>query len=312
MKNRCALFFNCLLIAAAPYAFADDFVNPSGAASTSYEHQTRAKGELRPPFKNSQNLGDRDLEIRVGPRFTEVAGSGRLKNSQNFAIFGISPKKDVDLRRDLGMDSVYPGIQFDIDFVIWKRCHIGLDYAADFASELTTLPSDISFSDSVFQKGTVFSSDVSHHQIDYFIGYDVIRNHTFKLTPFIGGKSTVTEITLKGTELREVNPSATAFARNTASATFVRNETDDVHAPEAGFDFRINFTENLYWGITPSGGAIDDLYFIQGQTYLGYDFKRDLGIRGGFDAFYSNFDKSSSTQAELGLGSIYLQVVWGF
>ncbi len=95
--------------------------------------------------------GDRELEIRLGPRINEVAGSFQdgvvrsLLFSTGGTVGGLTlpgtPKTQVDIRRDLGHDEVGPGAQLDIDWkpfktfdvgADWtKNIHLGLDYKFD-------------------------------------------------------------------------------------------------------------------------------------------------------------------------------------
>jgi len=255
---------------------------------------------------------DRTLEIRLGPRVTETAGSFRLGSSAIGAAIGRTPKDTVDVRRDLGLDDVNVGAQLDVDWQFIKNWHLNLGYKYDQAEKSQTLATDIAFAGGVFAKGSSFKSEVELHQIDLVIGYDIYKDKTFKIMPFVGGKVLVASVEGTGTTMTLANPSKPAVLGSYVGVPYSRSDTSWTATWLAGFDAKINISRDWYVGITPAASALDKWWGVQGQLYTGYDFNKNWGVRAGFDALYGKYSAINNQKAELGLGAVYVQAVWGF
>ncbi|MCC7518230.1 MAG: hypothetical protein IT578_03485 [Verrucomicrobiae bacterium] len=260
----------------------------------------------------SELPADRELEVRIGPRVTETAGSFRLGSQAIASAVGRTPKDTVDLRRDLGLDDVNVGAQLDVDWQFTKNWHLALGYKYDQTSKTTTLPTDISFAGSAFAKGTSFKSEAELHQVDYVVGYDLYKDKTFKVMPFFGGKSLVAEIKGTGTSFALANPAAPGVPASYPSSSFSKNDTAWTATWLAGFDAKINISRSWYVGLTPAASALSDWWAIQGQLYTGYNFSKEWGVRLGFDSLYGKYSGSNNQMAEAALGSVFAQAVWGF
>lgn len=281
----------------------------------------RADDALRSKPKSSPTMSkklqgelpaDRELEIRLGPRVTETAGSFRLGSSAIGAAIGRTAKDTVDLRRDLGLDDVNVGAQFDMDWQFIKNWHFNLGYKYDQASKTQTLPTDISFAGAYFPKNSSFKSEMELHQVDYVFGYDIYKDKTFKVMPFVGGKSLIAVVKGTGTSVTVADPAAIGVAGGYQTNPYSSSDTAWTMTWLAGFDAKINISRDWYLGITPSASTLDDWWAVQGQFYTGYDFSRNWGVRVGFDALYSKYSASNNQKAEAGLGAVFVQAVWGF
>lgn len=261
---------------------------------------------------NAELPADRELEIRVGPRITETAGSFHLGSSALGAAVGRQPKDTVDVRRDLGLDDANVGAQIDLDWQFIKDWHFIFGYKYDQASKTQKLPTDITFDGSSFLKGTDFKSEVDLHQFDYVFGYDIYKDKTWKVTPFAGGKTLVAWTKGTGTQYIVVNPAAIGTTAGYGPRPYTREDTSSLTTWLAGFDVRANISRDWYVGLTPSASALSDWWAVQGQFYTGYDFSKEWGIRVGFDSLYAKASWTKDQKAEAGLGSVFVQAVWGF
>ena len=166
----------------------------------------------------------------------------------------------------------------------------------------------------MFPGGTSLRTDIDLHQIDYTLGYDVFRDETFKVTPFVGGKSMIVDFTVNGTEVRATNLPGAGGIPSAALRTYNRSDTASFTMFDVGSDFRINISRSWYVGITPQGFGMDQWYTVQGSLYTGYDFSRSWGVRVGVDTLYAEWKSESapSNFAEGGISAVFIQGVWGF
>lgn len=297
---------------------ASSLVADDGAVRKSTTTTRAVEKAPAPMMRKDEGPVDRELEVRIGPRFTEMAGSfqNQVARSGLFASTFGNPKTTVDIRRDLGHDEITPGAQFDLDWKFLKRTDVaflqpfrlGLGYKFDKSDAAVSLPSDITFGGAAFRAGSRMSTDVELHQIDYTLGYDVINNNTFRLTPFIGGKSVIVDYTISGTR------TSPASDTTLVTSSYLRSDTTSYTTALGGFDARVYISKQWYAGIKPQAMGWEQFWFVQGDLYTGYDFTQNFGVRVGLDTIYANWEsaKNSEQHADGGLGSVYVQAVFGF
>jgi hypothetical protein len=285
---------------------------PAARADDTLRAKPKASPTLSKKFQ-ADLPADRELEVRVGPRVTETAGSFRLGSSAIGAAVGRTAKDTVDVRRDLGLDEVNVGAQLDVDWQFAKNLHLNVGYKYDQGEKQQTLPTDVSFGGAYFANGTNFKSEYQLHQVDCVFGYDIYKDKTWKVMPFGGGKAVVAYFKGTGTETRVVDPMNIGNAAGYASAGYSRDDTSWMATWLAGFDVKVNISREWYLGLAPSASALSDWWAVQGQFYTGYDFSKDWGVRVGYDGLYGKYTSDNANQsATLGLGSVYVQAVWGF
>ncbi|MCC7518362.1 MAG: hypothetical protein IT578_04160 [Verrucomicrobiae bacterium] len=256
---------------------------------------------------------ERELEVRVGPRVTETAGAFRLGSTALGAAFPGVGKDTVDTRRDLGMDEANVGMQFDLDWQFAKAWHLLFGYKYDQAEKTQTLPTDLSFDNAYFAKGSSFKTEVDLHQMDLTVGRDLHWDKTLKFMPFLGVKALVAESEGTGTQTTVANPANLGNAAGYATAPYHRSDRSWLVTWLAGFDARVYVSRSWYWGITPAFSALSDWWALQGQIYTGYDFSQEWGLRAGLDSLYGHYASEESNQmADGGLGAVFIEAVWGF
>ena len=244
---------------------------------------------------------DRELEIRVGPRATFVTGT--LQKGVN----GTS----ADIWDDLKFNGVRPGAMLDVDWQPIDRLHIDFGMTYDNYNQSGTTQKNIQIND----KDTLLSGGTLRLNFDLFsftgkVGYDLIKNKTYRLQPYIGGKGYVIENST-GSASGSVTMSGRAAVRTGTKDLTPWNQSYGMAF--GGIDQRIYVSRDWYLGVDAGATGLSDWYFLTGQVYTGYDFSRSWGIRIGYAGDYLDYANSGkSTKVSPLVSSAYVQMVWGF
>lgn len=292
MKKIAIMTVGALAVFAASSLFADDSLRTTKSTKTVKKSTTSTaslKGDLP---------ADRTLEVRVGPQGSVLTGDIRLGKTGT----------RVDIWDDLRLRDGNPGARFDVDFQPFNKFHFeaGLGYTS-YDQSGSTRVSILSNKGDVIQPGANVTARADVYNFDGKLGYEVIKDNTFRVRPYIG----VEGISIDG------RATASGTVINTAGATVTGTRTTRNDVTYAtffgGVDSRIYISRNWYVGGDIGAFGLDTWYMLAGQAYSGYDFTKNLGVRVGYDYLYVDYqNKSNSTKADPLLGSVYAQFVWGF
>jgi hypothetical protein len=243
---------------------------------------------------------NRQLEVRIGPRITFLTGDIRVGKTGT----------DVDIWDDLGLKEVGGGIKLDTDWQPFDRLHITSGFTWDHFDITGSTKSPITSSKGdVVQPGATLTLKADIYTFDGTVGYDVVKNNLYRLTPYFGGKGGAIdgELTASGSVLTAPPGSRTVTGTRTTTG-------EDVYgAFIVGIDQRFNITRNWYTGLDIAGSAWEDWGYLTGDGYMGYDFSKTWGVRAGYAFDYITYENpNKSTEANPLLGAIYMQAVWGF
>jgi hypothetical protein len=291
MKKSIIMTAGALAVFAAGTLFADDTpVKKSTKVETS---------KKKVATKSSGGPVDRTLEVRVGPRVSWLTGDVRVGRTGT----------EFNVEDDLQLDDPNAGIQFNFDYQPFNRIHLegGLSY--DIYNQKGTTTKDISQGENVLLSGASVSTDTDVVVFDVKLGYDVIKNNTLRVKPYIGalggythGFGSISGNTLSG---GGTTPSSTRVFKDSFEESYVTFI--------GGLDTRLYVSRSWYVGADAAGFGWDNVGVIHGQAYTGYDFSKAWGVRAGYAADYITYENSNNSQsAEPLLGAVYVQVVAGF
>ncbi len=251
-------------------------------------------------MRNSDGPADRKLEVRVGPRISFLSGDVRVGGTGT----------PFDIWDDTGLDEPSAGVQFDADWQPWNRVHIAGGVTWDKYDHSGTTKKDLSREGSTERllAGAPVSADVDVVSFEGKVGYDVIKNNTYRLQPYIGGKGWFLDgkTSFSGTR---INSAGVALAPRTD--TFKDDQT--YGAFFGGVDQRLYVSRSWYVGGDIGATGMDRWYYLTGDAYTGYDFNKTWGVRAGYAYDFASYEnRNKTTKAEPLLGAVYVQAVWGF
>lgn len=288
------LLAGALVAWAAGSLSADDALRP-----VTVRHPPATKLQARAPAEREAEPVDRELEIRVGPRATFLTGDVRVgKTGSAF-----------DVWNDLKLDDVNLGVQFDVDWQPVKNLHLAVGMTWDKYDQNGVTQKDISDGENILRSGATTRVDLDIYTFKAVIGYDVIKNRTYRLRPYVGGKVGVVDGTA----------SWTGIVANSAGANLdTRTKSTSLNAEAygtwlVGIDQRIYVSRDWCLGADLGASTMDHWYLLSGNAYTGYDFSKNWGIRLGYACEYVSWENGpKSGKADPLLGAAYVQAVWGF
>jgi hypothetical protein len=283
-----------LAIISAGSLSADDTMKKS---TTAKKTTTKSVSKIK-----SDGPVDRSLEFRVGPRVTFLSGEVRQGSG--------SPGDTVDIFDDLNLDDATLGIQLDLDWQPINRWHVGVGMSFDDYDQTgsTSRAITTSVGGSVIQPGAAVTASAEVYTFEGKIGYDLIKNNTYRLQPFIGGKGIIVD---NG----RFSGTGTVIDPGGATSTGTRTLNEDVGYGTfiGGIDQRLYITRSWYIGAEIAGFGMDEWGYVTGDGYTGYEFTKNFGLRAGYDANYATYENSNKkTAVDALLGAAYVQAVFGF
>ncbi|MBI4027252.1 MAG: hypothetical protein HY360_19865 [Verrucomicrobia bacterium] len=238
---------------------------------------------------------NRTLEMRAGPRFGQVFGSARLGQTGT----------DFDFGDDLSLNQNFvSGSQLDIDWQAFPKFHIGFQHTYDRydqrghttkaifkGGEGTSLPA-----------GSVVDGTADLNTVAVTLGYDVYKDKTWIVTPFFGAKWAFLDEELF---VADANNRFTLSGKGTQEILYA--------TPLLGAEIKSFVSRSWYLGVHGAAFGLDQWNYVHGQVFTGYDFSENWGTRLGFDVNFGSYENAGrSLKAEGGIGSLYLQAVYGF
>jgi hypothetical protein len=236
---------------------------------------------------------DRQLELRVGPRVSWLTGDLRIGQGGT----------QFDVWDDLGFDEVNIGGQFNADWQPRDRWHVDLGLTWDHYDQNGTTSRNIIDGDTTVLAGAATSADIDAFTFEGTIGYDVIKNNTWRIKPYIGGKGAYADGSVNVTGATTTSPSRSRTANIDEAYGFALG----------GLDTRAYISRKWYVGGDIGASGWENWYVLTGDAYTGYDFNKTWGVRVGYAYDYFNGENDRRTdKQDLVLGAAYVQVVWGF
>jgi hypothetical protein len=206
---------------------------------------------------------DRILEIRAGPRVSFLTGGLRVGKTGT----------EVDIWDDLGQDDVNVGAQIDLDWQPWNRIHTTFGMTYDrYDHSGTTSKGVLTNRGDVIQPGARVTSDVDFYTFEGKVGYDVIKNNTFRVQTYIGGKGVFLDgtVSASGTVITAAPGSVT---RTGSRSTKIDNSYGTFFG---GVDSRAYISRDWYVGGDIGAFGLDGWSYLTGDAYTGYDFNKNL------------------------------------
>lgn len=289
MKMKKLIIMGAAVALAAGSLSADDTLR---SKTTTKTMTAPAKVDFATPF-------DRELEIRVGPRATFLTGDVRVgKTGTTFDVWD-----------DLKLDEVSPGVQFDADWQPIKNWHLEVGMTWDKYDHNGTTQKNISDGENTLLSGATENANLDIYTFKGVIGYDVIKNRTYRLRPYVGGKAGLVDGTASWSG-NVANSAGVNLGPRTKSTSL-----DNVYYGTwlIGVDQRVYVSRDWYLGANLGASTLANWYLLSGNAYTGYDFNKNWGVRLGYACEYVNWENSSKAgRAEPLLGAAYVQAVWGF
>jgi hypothetical protein len=242
---------------------------------------------------------DRQLELRVGPRLSFLTGEVRM--GQTGTVF--------DVWDDFGFEDVNAGVQFNADWQPRDRWHVELGATWDNYDQTGTTARNITDGDEVLLAGAATRADIDAFTLEGTIGYDVIKNNTWRIKPYIGGKGIYGDGILRYSGVVQNSAGGVVDAARTSTT----NLEEGYGFAFGGLDTRAYVSRNWYVGGDIGASGWENWYVLTGDAYTGYDFNQTWGVRAGYAYDYFNRENDNRTsKQDLLLGAAYVQVVWGF
>jgi hypothetical protein len=221
------------------------------------------------------------LELRTGLGMTWMVGDLHLPRGtgtvNNFEL------QDVNL-----------GKKVDLDWQPMDRLHVNFSFFKN------NLVGENNLAGSLQNPQLLFSSHSLDVKADIFtfentIGYEVIKNDTYRLMPYIGGKMAIVDI------------------RTTSNYRQFEHIEDIYGTAIVGVDQRVYISHDFYAGLNVGGFGMEDWSYVRGDSYVGYDFSDKFGIRVGYAIDYLNYkNPNQSTEFDPIQGNVYIQFVRRF
>ncbi len=249
---------------------------------------------------SSEGPVDRKIEIRAGPRATFLTGDFRVGRTGTSA----------NIWDDINLQEVNPGAQFDIDWQPFNRWHFDVGVTYDAYEQKGSLKKALlTDRGDLIQPGALTKASFDFYSYEGKIGFDVIKNRTYRLQPYVGGKglSIDGKISIAG--------DAVTAAPNSKTVTGSRESTykQDYGLFFGGIDQRLYVSRDWYLGGDFGASGLDNWYYFTGDAYTGYDFNKTWGVRVGYAYDYLSMENTNkSVKVEPLLGAVYVQVVYGF
>lgn len=221
------------------------------------------------------------LELRTGLGMTWMVGDLRLPRGNG--TFNEFELMDVNL-----------GKKVDIDWQPMERLHVNFNFFKN------NLAGENDLAGSLQNPQLLFSSNTLDVKADIFtfentLGYEVIKNDTYRLMPYVGGKMALVDI------------------RTTSNYRQFENIEDVYGTAIIGIDQRVYFSHDFYAGLNVGGAGWKDWGYIRGEVYTGYDFSEKFGIRSGYAVDYFTYENpNKSTEFNPVQGNVYIQFVRRF
>jgi hypothetical protein len=250
----------------------------------------RKKGAAGPTY--------RKFEIRAGPRVMLLNGDVQIGND--------SPT--FDIWEDLGLDLPNAGAVFDIDWQPYNRFHVMLGVIYDNYDQKGTTTRNINTGSGplnrVFASGSEVKANFHAFQFDGKLGWDVVRDQSYRLQLHGGLKGLFADgkLTITGSSFPGGIP--------------VRDETrlsEGYVVGTVGLDNRVYLTRGVYLGLDTDFSAWIEYFGVNGDLYVGWDITKNWGVRAGYDFTYVGYENDNDrTSVYPFMNAFYFQAVWGF
>ena len=150
-----------------------------GSLSADTDTVKTTKSSTQIVKKSTAGPVDRTLELRAGPRGSFLTGD--LRSGVNGTL--------VDVWDGLGLKDGNIGTQVDIDWQPINRWHLDFGFTYDrYDQSGTTTKSILTDKGDTIQSGATLNVDANIYTFEGKLGYDLIKNNTYRLQPYIGGK----------------------------------------------------------------------------------------------------------------------------
>jgi hypothetical protein len=229
----------------------------------------------------SDRPGNPMLELRTGLGMTWMVGDLRLPGGRSIS-------------HEFELQDVNLGKKVDLDWQPLERLHINFSFFKN------NLAGESDLAGSLQNPQQLFSSNTLDVKADVFtfentIGYEMIKNDTYRLMPYVGGKMAVVDIRTES-NYRQFEP------------------IEDVYGTAIiGIDQRVYFSHDFYAGLNVGGAGWKDWGYIRGEAYMGYDFSEKHGVRAGYAVDYFNYkNPNGSTEFDSIQGNVFIQFVRRF
>jgi hypothetical protein len=242
---------------------------------------------------------DRELEVRIGPRLSWLDGDVRVgKTGTTFSIWD-----------DLNLDEPSGGVQFNVDWQPINRWHLESALTWDKYDHSGTTARNLSDGENTLVSGAAVVADVDAFTFELTVGYDLLKNNTWRIRPYFGGKGAYADGSASFTGAVLNSAGATVAASRTKSA----NIDDGYGLAFGGVDSRAYISRDWYVGGDIGASGWENWAYLTGDAYTGYDFSKSLGVRVGYAYDYVTRENDiKSSKQDILLGALYAQFVWGF
>lgn len=254
----------------------------SGILTKTMKGAPEGKVESKAPQKSTPFLGDNDhrdnkgIEFRIGP----------VVNAYNDVAIQSSPRgQSFDLEQ-LDFEDPTFGAKIDFDWEFAPRIHFNNAVTWIQYKQEGRTTRDLTFGSGMkLLSGSLLEADMNIFKYEPKIGYDVYRNDSFRLMPYLGGVFVVADGEVKarsGSVQREQGKISTIDREK------VYSKTEVFGTYVLGFEANLYLTRKFYMGADLGGYYLGELYGANGKGYVGYDFNEKLSLRLGTDINYIN------------------------
>lgn len=221
---------------------------------------------------------EKNMEFRIGPAFN-VIDATTTKTGRRSQGFNLS---------DLGFDDVNYGLKTSFDWEFSNKWHWNSDFTWNHYDQSGTTEKDLTFGSGVqLVKGSRMKAEAEVYQLETRIGYDVFKNKSFSLTPYVGLSGVLVDAkvsTLSGSVKREQGKISVI------DQTKVNTENSSFGNYLVGFETQYRIIQPVYVGFDFGGYYLDQYWGGVGKGYVGYDINETWTVRVGADSQYVNFD----------------------
>ncbi len=221
---------------------------------------------------------EKNMEFRVGPAFNYIDATAK-KTGRRSQGFNLS---------DLGFDDVNYGLKTSFDWEFANKWHWNSDFTWNHFDQNGSLKKDLTFgSGNQTLKGSRMKAEVEAYQLETRIGYDVFKNKSFSLTPYVGLSGVLVDAkisTLSGSVRREQG------RVSVIDTTKTNTENSSFGNYLVGFETQYRIIQPVYIGFDFGGYYLDSYFGGVGKGYVGYDINETWTVRVGVDSQYVNYD----------------------
>ncbi|MES2310438.1 MAG: hypothetical protein V4507_16415 [Verrucomicrobiota bacterium] len=229
--------------------------------------------------KDERLTQDHGIEFRIGPvlnTFNDI----NVQVGRHAQSFGL---EQLDMN-----DAISYGAKVDVDATFGERSHFNTSITWINFNEDQILDRRLTFgTGSKLNRGSRVKVDLDIITLEPRYGYDVFRDETFRVMPYVGGIFGVAtgEFTaVSGTQTRENGKVTTIDRPKTYDATRFYGTY------VVGFETQAHITRDLYVGLDLGGYYMGFLDGAIAKGYINYDINKTWSVRGGVDENWLQYE----------------------